>query len=67
MSIGRFCCCFALAAVLVSATAPAADRIPVVATFSVIADMLANVGGNRLDIKIIVRTILGGFTGRQAF
>src|SRR5215472_13734926 len=55
MSIGRFCCCFALAAVLLSATAHAAERIPVVATFSVIADMLANVGGDRLDIKTIVK------------
>jgi len=32
----------------------AADRIPVVATFSVIGDMLANVGGDHIDIKTIV-------------
>jgi zinc/manganese transport system substrate-binding protein len=43
-----------LAALLLSGPAGAADRIPVVATFSVIADMLANVGGARIDIKTIV-------------
>ena len=32
----------------------AADRIPVVATFSVIGDMLANVGGDHIAIKTIV-------------
>ena len=32
----------------------AADRISVVATFSVIGDMLANVGGDHLDIRTIV-------------
>ncbi len=32
----------------------AADRVPVVATFSVIADMLANVGGEQIDLKVIV-------------
>ena len=32
----------------------AADRVPVVATFSVIADMLANVGGDQIDLKVIV-------------
>jgi zinc/manganese transport system substrate-binding protein len=42
-------------AVLLAAPAQAADRIAVVATFSVIADMLANVGGDRLDIKTIVK------------
>jgi zinc/manganese transport system substrate-binding protein len=51
----RFCCSIALAAVLLASPAQAADRIPVVATFSVIADMLANVGGDRLDIKTIVK------------
>ena len=43
-----------IAALLLSGPAGAADRIPVVATFSVIADMLANVGGARIDIKTIV-------------
>jgi zinc/manganese transport system substrate-binding protein len=43
-----------LAALLLSGPAGAADRIPVVATFSVIADMLANVGGDHIDIKTIV-------------
>ena len=51
----RFCCLIALAAVLLTGPAQAADRIAVVATFSVIADMLANVGGDRLDIKTIVK------------
>jgi len=32
----------------------AADRIPVVATFSVIGDMLVNVGGDHIDTKTIV-------------
>ena len=43
-----------LAALLVAGPAGAADRIPVVASFSVIADILANVGGDRFDIKTIV-------------
>src|SRR5215468_898685 len=52
----RFCCCIAVAAaLLLAAPAQAAGRIPVVATFSIIADMLANVGGDRLDIKTIVK------------
>jgi len=41
-------------ALLLAGPARAADRIPVVASFSVIADMLANVGGDRIDIKTIV-------------
>ncbi|TMJ68269.1 MAG: metal ABC transporter substrate-binding protein, partial [Alphaproteobacteria bacterium] len=44
----------ALAALLLAGAARAADRIPVVATFSVIGDMLANIGGDRIDIKTIV-------------
>ena len=51
----RFCWSVSIAAVLLAAPAQAADRIKVVATFSVIADMLANVGGDRLDIKTIVK------------
>ena len=43
-----------LAALLLAGPARAADRIPVVATFSVIGDMLANVGGDHIDIKTIV-------------
>jgi zinc/manganese transport system substrate-binding protein len=47
--------CLAIATiVLLAAPACAAERLPVVATFSVIADMLANVGGDRIDIKTIV-------------
>src|SRR5205814_6558181 len=42
------------AALLLTGPARAADRIPVVATFSVIGDMLANIGGDRIDIKTIV-------------
>ena len=41
-------------ALLLAGPAGAADRMPVVATFSVIGDMLANVGGDRIDIKTIV-------------
>jgi zinc/manganese transport system substrate-binding protein len=44
----------ALAALLLTGPAPAADRIPIVATFSVIGDMLANVGSDHIDIKTIV-------------
>ena len=44
----------ALAALLAASPAGAADQITVVATFSVIADMLANVGGDRIDIRTIV-------------
>jgi zinc/manganese transport system substrate-binding protein len=47
-------CLIALAVLLAVGPARAADRIPVVATFSVIGDMLANVGGNHLDVKTIV-------------
>jgi len=43
-----------LAALLLAGPAGAADRITVVATFSVIGDMLANVGGDHIDIKTIV-------------
>jgi zinc/manganese transport system substrate-binding protein len=49
-----FGCFVVLAAVSLAGPAAAADRIPVVATFSVIADMLANIGGDRIDIKTIV-------------
>jgi zinc/manganese transport system substrate-binding protein len=43
-----------LTALLLAGPARATDQIPVVATFSVIGDMLANVGGHRIDIKTIV-------------
>jgi len=39
---------------LLAKPAWAADRITVVATFSVIGDMLANVGGDHIDIRTIV-------------
>jgi ABC-type Zn uptake system ZnuABC Zn-binding protein ZnuA/ABC-type Mn2+/Zn2+ transport system permease subunit len=42
------------AAMLMTAPGHADDRIRVVATFSVIGDMLANVAGDRIDIKTIV-------------
>ena len=44
----------AAVAPLFAAPARAADRVTVVATFSVIGDMIAQVGGNHLDIKTIV-------------
>ena len=44
----------AVLALLLPDPAAAADRIPVVATFSVIADMLANVGADHIDTKTIV-------------
>jgi zinc/manganese transport system substrate-binding protein len=45
----------ALFVLLVAGTARAADRIAVVATFSVIGDMLAAIGGDHLAITTIVR------------
>src|SRR5579864_9214806 len=47
-------CAIVLMTLLAMGVANAADAIPVVATFSIIGDMLANVGGDRLDIKTIV-------------
>jgi zinc/manganese transport system substrate-binding protein len=47
-------CISALAILLAVGPARAADRITVVATFSVIGDMLANVGGDRLNVKTLV-------------
>ena len=47
-------CLYALAALFLIGQAHAGDRIPVVATFSVIADMLQNVGGDRIRIQTIV-------------
>jgi zinc/manganese transport system substrate-binding protein len=47
-------CVMALVLVLVMAPVHPTDRITVVATFSVIGDMLANVGGDRLEIKTLV-------------
>jgi len=44
----------ALTALLLPSPGRTADRITVVATFSVIGDMLANVGGDHIDIKTIV-------------
>jgi zinc/manganese transport system substrate-binding protein len=46
----------ALAAIspLLADSAQAADRVTVVATFSVIGDMLGEVGGNHVDVKTIV-------------
>jgi len=50
----RFRWLLALAAVWLVSPARAADGIPVVATFSVIGDMLTSVGGDRIDVKTIV-------------
>ena len=50
-----FRCVVALSVLLLAGPARATDRIPVVVTFSVIGDMLANVGGDRVDIKTIVK------------
>ena len=46
----------ALAGLPVLTQARAEDRITVVATFSVIGDMLAHVGGDHIIIKTIVGT-----------
>jgi zinc/manganese transport system substrate-binding protein len=50
----RFGCVVALAALLLAGPAPAAQPIAVVATFSVIGDMLAQIGGDHLAVKTIV-------------
>jgi zinc/manganese transport system substrate-binding protein len=50
-----FRCVVALSVLLLAGPARATDRIPVVVTFSVIDDMLANVGGDRVDIKTLVK------------
>jgi zinc/manganese transport system substrate-binding protein len=47
-------CIMSLATLLLTMQVRAEDRITVAATFSVIGDMLANVGGDHLDIKTIV-------------
>jgi zinc/manganese transport system substrate-binding protein len=47
-------CISALAILLAVGPVRAADRVTVVATFSVIGDMLANVGGDRLNVKTLV-------------
>ena len=49
-----FRCVVAFATLLLARPAGATDPIPVVATFSVIGDMLANVGGGGIEIKTIV-------------
>jgi zinc/manganese transport system substrate-binding protein len=50
-----FRCVVALSVLLLAGPARAMDRIPVVVTFSVIGDMLASVGGDRVDINTIVK------------
>ena len=47
-------CVVALAALLFTVSGHAQDRVTVVATFSVIGDMLGNVGGDHITIKTIV-------------
>ena len=54
MRFSSFRCLITVAALLLAVPARAADPLPVVATFSVIADMLANVGGDRIEVKTIV-------------
>ena len=49
-------CISALAILLAVGPVRAADRITVAATFSVIGDMLANVGGDRLNVKTLVES-----------
>jgi zinc/manganese transport system substrate-binding protein len=44
----------ALATALIAVPGWAADRVTVVATFSVIGDMLANVAGDHIDIRTVV-------------
>jgi zinc/manganese transport system substrate-binding protein len=44
----------AASALVLALPASATDRMTVVATFTVITDMLANVGGGHIEIKSIV-------------
>lgn len=44
----------ALAAILASSPALAADRLPVIASFSILGDMVARVGGDRVSITTLV-------------
>ncbi len=44
----------ALAAILVSSPALAADRLPVIASFSILGDMVARVGGDRVSVTTLV-------------
>jgi len=50
----RFLAMAAVAPLLAAPARAAADRVTVVATFSVIGDMMTQVGGNDLDIETIV-------------
>ncbi|MEY9144769.1 ABC-type Zn uptake system ZnuABC Zn-binding protein ZnuA [Bradyrhizobium elkanii] len=43
-----------LALLLASGPARAAERINVVASFSILADMVRNVGGNNVDVTALV-------------
>jgi zinc/manganese transport system substrate-binding protein len=45
---------FALAAIAWAVPGYASDRVPVAATFSVIGDMLSNVGGDHVEVRTIV-------------
>src|SRR5215203_1772931 len=44
----------ALSAILTAAPAPAQERIKVIATFSILADLAKNVGGDRMDVDALV-------------
>ncbi len=46
--------CLALAGSLVSAAAQTAERLKVVATFSILGDLVRNVGGERVDVTTLV-------------
>jgi zinc/manganese transport system substrate-binding protein len=46
--------CLALLGVLAGGPAAAQDRIKVVATFSILADLVQNVGGERVDVSSLV-------------
>lgn len=47
---------FALALALFAATAPACaqDKVPVIATFSILGDLVKNVGGDRIEVTTLV-------------
>jgi zinc/manganese transport system substrate-binding protein len=54
MSCARHACIALLAAILVSSPAAAEERLKVVASFSIIADLVKNIGGKRVDIATLV-------------
>src|SRR3954471_18503916 len=52
--IGRYVLCAAMAALLAGGVARADERIGVIATFSILGDLVKNVGGDRIEVTTLV-------------